>query len=402
MRAIAVVSVFVMLGMPAAAASCQVTAAALSVRTFSESTDVERAVAALARRYVDSSYHPPLTKGITLEAVVKSARDPNTRVLTAAQFAALTRETSGAPHVGIGLSELLRVDIDASGEHLLVVAPEMSSPAALAGLQPGDEIVMIDGRATAGVSLATAADWLRGPAGSSVVLTVRRSSRRFEIALVRRKLPGTGAMIVARLLRRPARTGYIRIAGFAAATADSAAAALSRLRDAGARKILIDLRGNPGGNLSVARQVAGLFMGVAPMGLSISRGNVDTVTSLGRLMSHEALAVLVDGGTASAAELLAAGLRDSHGALLVGERTFGKGLVHSIFGPFSDRSVMIFTVARLATLSGRDILTNGIEPDVQSRSHCSARDRSVRAVDPDLDPEVRCAATILDVRLHRE
>jgi carboxyl-terminal processing protease len=329
-------------------------------------SDVERVFTALSSRYVDSAYHPP-TRSPSVDALLADLGDPNSRRLTATQFAAFQREVGGGAYVGVGLAELLGFDVDPSGNALVVITPDPESSAAQHGLRAHDRLEAIDGRPTAGVALATAADWLRGPAGSSVRLTVSRDTHRFDVVLERRLIPARGAMVAARLVSAAPRTGYLRIRGFTAATADSVSRALSAFARRGVRDVVVDLRDNPGGDLAAARRIAGMFVGPAPIALQAARGRADTLRAVGDAIAKWHVTVFVNAGTASAGELLAAALRTAGGATLLGEHTYGKGLVHSLLGPLSDGSVVIFTVGRLQTLAGADILNGGVEPD----RHCA-------------------------------
>lgn len=335
-------------------------------------SDVERVFTALSSRYVDSAYHPP-TRAPTVDALLADLGDPNSRRLTATQFAAFQREVGGGAYVGVGLAELLGFDVDPSGGAPVIISPDPGSTAAQHGLRPHDRLEAIGGRPTRGVALATAADWLRGPAGSSVRLTLSRDSRRFDVILERRLVPARGAMVSARLVSAGTQTGYLRIRGFTPATADSVSRALSAFARRDVPAIVVDLRDNPGGDLAAARRIAGMFVGPVPIALTAARGRADTLRAVGDAIARLHVTVFINAGTASAGELLAAALRSAGGATLLGDHTYGKGLVHSLLGPLSDGSVVIYTVGRLQTLTGADILTGGIEPD----RHCTVSARPI-------------------------
>lgn len=236
-----------------------------------------------------------------------------------------------------------------------VVAPLSGGPAEAAGLHAGDQIVRVGEAAVAGLSTARVCQLFRGPRGSSVTLEVRRHQQPLRLSIVRSRIPNT-SIEVAYLL--DSQTGYLKISRFAANTYDEFKTALNELHRQGLTRLVLDLRGNPGGYLDRATRIADEFIA----------GNRKIVSTDGKGEQYDAqtyarvagdfeegtLVVLVDEGSASAAEVLAGALQDHDRALLVGRRTFGKGLVQQPI-QLADGGELRLTIARYYTPAGRSI-----------------------------------------------
>ncbi|OGX92022.1 peptidase S41 [Hymenobacter coccineus] len=254
---------------------------------------------------------------------------------------------------GVGL------DFNLFRDTMTVVAPLGGGAAAQAGLLPGDQVLRVAGQAVSGAHSTNAriAQLLRGPRGSTVALEVRRpaAARTFALALVRSRVPNP-SIDAAYLIDE--QTGYIKISRFAATTYDDFRAALADLRRQGLSRLVLDLRGNPGGYLDRATRVADELVGGSRKIVAID-GKGDAYDSqvyakVTGEFEEGPLVVLVDEGSASAAEVLAGALQDHDRALLVGRRTFGKGLVQQPIA-LSDGGELRLTIARYYTPSGRSI-----------------------------------------------
>ena len=240
-----------------------------------------------------------------------------------------------------------------------VVAPLGGGPAEQAGVQPGDQILSIGGRPVSGARLSTArlSELLRGPRGSSVVLELRRrrQPRPLSLTIARTRLPNT-SVDAAYLVDE--RTGYIKVSRFASNTYDEFKAALADLRRQGLTRLVLDLRGNPGGYLDRATRLADEFIGGSrKIVYTDGKGeqyDSQTYAKVAGDFEEGALVVLVDEGSASAAEVVAGALQDHDRALLVGRRTFGKGLVQQPIA-LSDGGELRLTIARYYTPAGRSI-----------------------------------------------
>lgn len=289
--------------------------------------------------------------------------NPATRLLTQEEFSAMLAELSGNATEGTGLPELLCLDMHEQTRKLTVVTPLPNSPAAVAGVQPGDEILKINGVATEGLSLAAAMKLLRGPRATKVNLTIQRATRSFEQEVSREFLTSSKAVQASLREEKAGKIGYIALAQFTPTAGAEMREAINRLTHAGAAAFVLDLRYNPGGFLPACQEIAGIFLGDATIANLISRSNdFSALRAQGERLTDKPLAVLVNEGTASAAEVLAGALQESRRAPIVGTRTFGKGLVHNA-QQLADSSALMITIGRAQTINGRDILTEGVLPD---------------------------------------
>lgn len=327
-----------------------------------------------------------------IQEMLSSLEDPFTRLLKPAQYRSLQTTTVGEL-TGVGL----QISLDAATGFLEVITPLAGSPAAQAGLQPRDRILQINGTSTKDLTLDQAAEQMRGPAGTSVMLTIQRFSQQeaappFEIELEREhialnsveaelKVEGEGFMI-----------GYVRLNQFNANATDEMIQALVNLEDQGAEAYILDLRSNPGGLLQAGVEIAQLWLEEGPIVYTVDRrGSIGSFNANGTALSADPLVVLVNQGTASASEILAGALQDSHRAQLVGETTFGKGSIQSLYN-LSDGSGLAVTIAKYETPNHRDINKIGIVPD-----HIVALDTLIRRdqVATEADPQYQFAQKLL-------
>ena len=283
--------------------------------------------------------------------------DEHSAFLDRDEFAELKQSTSGS-YVGIG------IEVEATDDGVSVARRLPGSPAERAGIQAGDVITAIDGAALLATDLDAAVTRMRGPVGSAVRLSVRRPpagrSREFVVERGEVVLQSVAAELLA-----PG-YGYLRISSFSDTTDAEVGRALGGLLDGHKlRGIIIDLRDNPGGVLEAAVQVADDFLDsgtivTADGRTAEARFRMDAAP--GDISEGARLAVLVNGGTASAAEILAAALHDNGRALLVGRKTYGKGSVQTIL-PLTDGEAVKITTSRYRTPRGASINGIGIVPD---------------------------------------
>jgi carboxyl-terminal processing protease len=287
--------------------------------------------------------------------MVQALGDPNSVYETPQEREENSSRWTGR-YEGVGLH------VDQRDGQTVVTAPIEGGPAALAGIRPGDVLLEIDGRSVAGLTLTAQTRLIRGPKGTSVSLLIRREGAptllRFELTRAEIQL----VSVRWRLL--DGGLGLLRISQFTEQTASEARAALKALLEAGPSGALLDLRSNAGGLLEPAVEVAGLFLGEGVV--------VVETHANGSTRSHNApagppatdlpLLVLVDRGSASAGEVLAAALRDRGRARLLGERTYGKSTVQYLHR-LSDGSGLRLTVAEWRTPTGQPIPPTGLEPD---------------------------------------
>jgi len=326
---------------------------------------------AQVRAQLASLYYRTLPKQVlgkpTVPALLGALHDRYTTYLSPSEYRVAQRAYAGG-YGGVGLFVL-----PASGG--LLVRRTVAGPARVAGVLPGDTIMAVDGSSTAALPFHEAMGRILGRPGSKVTLRILRDGRPMQFELVRR----TYAMhpVHARLVHG---VGILRLDAFSKGTATASAAAVTRLTRAGATALIVDLRGNPGGLLAQAVGVASLFLpdGASVVSLAGAHRPLRILYSHGGSASRIPLAVLVDGGSASASEVLAGALKDHGRASIVGEPTYGKSLVQEIVRLPSGAALKL-TVARYLTPAGVDISRNGVQPDIRSRHALDAAIRLLTA-----------------------
>jgi carboxyl-terminal processing protease len=286
--------------------------------------------------------------------------DPHSVYLSESQYKAIEAnapETSASPG--------LVVTIDNS--EVKVVAPRDGSPAAKADIKPDDIIFMIGKEPTYDQSLPEVEQMLRGPAGSEVKLVLRRSSGDKPITVQLRRVTGPFPSVNHRL--DGGDIGYIRLAGFADATPDLLAAAVKDLRQQAGGKLIgfvLDLRNNPGGSFEAAVKCADDFLNKGNIAVVKSR-QPDQVKHIaatpGDLANGQPIVALVNGGTASEAELVAGALQDNKRAVLLGSKTFGESAIETLI-PLNGNGAIRLTTARFLTPDGHEIQDKGLEPNL--------------------------------------
>lgn len=292
-----------------------------------------------------------------IEGLVAALGDDHTHFLTPKDVEEMGVDTSGS-FGGVGLVVGLR------DGHLTVVTPMAETPGARAGILAGDVIEAIDGQDTSRFTMDKAVELMRGPVDTPVELRMRRVERRFTVSIVRAKVEIK--YVAARMLRD--KVGYLRITSFMHETLhEEVDAALKDLERQGCKSLVLDLRNNPGGLLEEAREVADLFV---PDGVIVSTrtrmaGEARTLRADPDVTKWRLpMAVLINGGSASASEILAGVLREHRLATLVGEKSFGKGSVQRVLplDPFG--CAIALTVATYHLPSGATPHKVGIEPDL--------------------------------------
>jgi carboxyl-terminal processing protease len=301
----------------------------------------------------------------SISAMLAQLDDPYTDYLDPTQFRLLRRETSST-YSGIGASVL------PASEGLAVTQTQAGGPAALAGIRPRDLIVAINGHPTAGMSLELAAARIVGPVGETVRLTIRHDRWERELSIARRTIQAPS--VQSRLLQDGTlRIGYLRLSAFRLGATPVLSRALARLARANAAGIVLDLRGNPGGVFAQAVGVASLFLDHGVIVTLVGAHSGRHVYSARPGTTKLPVVVLVDHGSASSAEIVAAALQDDRRALIVGENTYGKALVQSI-RPLENGAALRLTTARYLTPSGTDISLRGVRPDLHAVDDPRTRD----------------------------
>jgi carboxyl-terminal processing protease len=286
--------------------------------------------------------------------------DPHSSYLDPEGLGALQVAADGE-YSGVGL------EVVAQDGRILVVSPIDGTPAARAGILPGDTIIRVDGHPLLDTSVDDGVDLIRGPRGTEVVLTILRDGvdGPLDFTLVRAAVE----IVSARGQLLESGIGYLRVAQFSDNTGTQLADALRDLVDdneAPLSGVVLDLRNNPGGLLDSAVEVSDLFLDggnvVSAVGRA-ERSSFERDASAGDALDGAALVVLVNEGTASASEIVAGALQDHGRALIAGHTTFGKGSVQTVM-PLSGGTAIKLTTSRYFTPSGRSIQAAGIVPDV--------------------------------------
>ena len=322
------------------------------IKTFNEILDM------VQKNYVDPVDSSVLMQG-AINGMIKSL-DPHSAYMTAELYKELEVETQGR-FGGIGIEITILKDV------LTVVSPIEDTPAYKAGVKSGDQIIKIDGKSTKDITTMEAVKKLRGPKDTKVTITIWRESmaQPKDIILIR-------AIIQVKSVKAKTfddHIGYIRIASFHERTAADLSKALTEVTEKTKpmKGLVLDLRNDPGGLLNQAIEVSDMFL---KSGIIVStRGRTKSMET--KTMARDnggkevtvPVVVLVNEGTASAAEIVAGALQDNGRALIVGTQTFGKASVQTVI-PLEDGSALKLTTARYYTPKGRSIQAEGIKPDI--------------------------------------
>jgi carboxyl-terminal processing protease len=304
--------------------------------------------------------------------------DPYSVFFTKPELTGFSRALDGETFGGIGIV----IAGDETGAHWRADQVFENGPAAKAGLQPGDEIVSVDGAVVAGKTTEAVRALLRGKIGSVVHLAIARGSTPVAQPLAITRAAVTPPEVTARVLNGT--IAYVALRTFGATAGKEVRSAVQRLRSQGARACILDLRGNGGGYESAAVHVASVFVPWGPIvSTQENHGKRHVTQADGKALSPQPLVVLVDRDSASGSELVAAAIADTKRGTLIGVRTYGKGLVQTIV-PLPDGAALKLTTARYFTAGGHDIDRVGITPDIIVEQTADAV-AGVPGRDPQLD-----------------
>jgi carboxyl-terminal processing protease len=324
--------------------------------------------------------------------------DPHSNYLDHKDFSNLESQTQGE-FGGLG------IDVSMGKGAIRIVSPIDGTPAARAGLKPGDLIIRIDGKPVQGMSLLQATGKMRGPVGSQVTLTIdRKGQKPFKVTLTRATI--TVDPVHAKL--EAGNIGYIRITSFTAQTDSGLDKAMKKLRQQSGNKLkglVLDLRNNPGGLVDQAVAVANAFLDKGEIVSLRGREADDDERYDARpgadISGGLPMVVLINGGSASASEIVAGALKDQHRAVLLGTRSFGKGSVQTII-PLAGHGAMRLTTARYYTPSGRSIQDEGIEPNIiVPAGRVEASDATGKTTNPEGSVNPQILGTNQDYQLAR-
>lgn len=314
-----------------------------------QQSKINQLISYIKRDYVDS-----INTDEILDATIQSMLgnlDPHSAYIPASELAEMNEPLQGN-FDGIG------IEFNILEDTIFVVTPLSGGPAESLGILAGDRIVSIEGKNVAGVKITNndVIKKLKGPGGTKVNIEILRRGRKTKIpfTIVRGKIP-IYSVDASYIINN--NTGYIKISRFATTTYDEFMEALSKLEKEGAKKLILDLRGNPGGLLNMATQIADEFL---PSGKLIvytkgrKRAKDEIFSTSGGRWENKPVAILIDEGSASASEIVAGALQDNDRATIIGRRSYGKGLVQEQSG-FTDGSAVRLTIARYYTPTGRCI-----------------------------------------------
>jgi len=314
------------------------------------------------RYHLQTAYYRDLDSDIldlpTVDEMLAALHDPYTEYLSPQDYAQLEASTSGR-YNGVGLT----VGPAKNGLRVMAAA---AGPAREAGIRRGDIIVSVDGRPTGQMQFVRSLYLFQGREGTRVHLTVRRPNRgRLDFVIVRKELPAPTSR--SRMLStRAAPLAYVRLLSFSRGSAKQLRDRASSLVQAGARGIVVDLRDNPGGYLAEAVQSASVFLrhGVVCTTEGAHERRVFEVTG-STALPRIPVVVLIDRGTASASEILAAGLADNDRVTLVGQRSYGKAAVQDL-RELTNGAALKLTTATYLTPDGNSLLGRGVHPSVRA------------------------------------
>ncbi|MGK7933244.1 MAG: carboxyl-terminal processing protease CtpC [Microcystaceae cyanobacterium] len=309
--------------------------------------------------YLDRSYDDVEEAYDAVREMLEKLDDPYTRFMDPQEFQNMQIDTSGEL-TGVGI----QITKDDEKNRIVVVSPIEDTPAFEAGVLAKDVIIKIDGKDTKGMEVEDAVKLIRGEPGSTVTLTILRGTKEIDYPLTRARIEIHP--VKARIQDTPiGEIGYIRLTQFNAQASEEMRDTIKNYEDKSVKGYILDLRSNPGGLLYASIDIARMWLNEGRIVSTVNRvGSDEVYRANNRALTTKPVVVLVDGGSASASEILSGALQDNERAVLVGTKTFGKGLVQSV-RPLGDGSGLAVTIAKYLTPDGRDINKAGIEPDHQ-------------------------------------
>ncbi|MEA5582349.1 S41 family peptidase [Nodularia harveyana UHCC-0300] len=297
---------------------------------------------------------------LAIREALQKLGDPYTRFMDPQQYKALTSQTSGEVS-GIGI----RMELNEQTQRLTILEAIENSPALKAGARAGDQILAINGKSTEQMAVEEASKLIRGQVGTSIKLQLKRPGQSaFDVQLTRAVIE---VPTVRYTLKQEGnrRVGYIRLREFSGHASDQMRRAIRDLNGQKADAFVLDLRGNGGGLLNSSIEIARMWLDNGGIVRTVDRAGGSEVSEANRTaLTQQPLAVLVDGNSASASEILTGALKDNNRAVVIGSKTFGKALVQSVH-PLADGSGLAVTIAHYYTPKGTDINKKGITPDIK-------------------------------------
>jgi len=340
---------------------------------------------------IRSSYVEEINEEKLIESAISgmlSSLDPHSSYMAPEDFSTMQVQTRGE-FGGLG------IEVTQENGFIKVVSPIDDTPAANAGIEAGDFITKVDGESTLGKTLDEAVDKMRGPVGSEIIITVVREGvdEPFDVSIIRDTIE-----IKAVKARTEGKTIVLRVSSFTSKTYPNLKDSLEKeIKAAGGLEnvngVVVDLRNNPGGLLNQAIRVSDAFLESGEIVSTRGRAAGDAErynATPGDLTNGKPVVVLINGGSASASEIVAGALQDHHRAIIVGTKSFGKGSVQTIIPLSSDGAAMRLTTARYYTPSGRSIQSLGVSPDILVKQRVSSdedpeKDQNFQRFEADLE-----------------
>lgn len=315
---------------------------------------------------ISDNYYQPVNQNKlangAINGMVNSLGDKFSEYMDKSETESLN-DTIDSSFSGIG------AQVQKSGHYVQIISPIAGTPAKKAGLKPKDVIQAVDGKSVAGKTLTEAVNLMRGKIGTTVKLKIQRGSSTFTVKLKRAKIPVT--TVDYKLVGGDKKIGYVTVSTFSTNTAKEFKTALKALDKKGAKKLVIDMRGNPGGLMTAALKMSSMFVknGKTIMQVQSRDGSSEKYVAGkkydGGYKVTKPTVVMIDGGSASAAEIFSAALHQAAGVKLVGAQSYGKGTVQTVTS-FNDKTEMKITVAKWLTPNGNWINKKGLTPDVKA------------------------------------
>ena len=358
-----IIALIVLISIPVycATANKKVTQNEDSAGYFKDSEDLTKitdAVNLIQNLFVGKS--DPTKKELYQAAIagmVNSLNDPYSEYFSKEDFESFSEDMDGN-YVGVGMS------IDKkTGEPLVVVSPFIGSPASKAGMKIGDKVIKVDNKDIIALTSTDAVKLLKGEKGTKVVLDVIREGTKgtFKVEIIRDEIKLE--FVESKMLDN--KVGYVSLLRFGNNTGQEIEAHIKKLQAQGMKSLIFDLRSNPGGSLGEAQDISSLFIKQKLVVLlKYKDGSKKEYNRTFQNLGDFPLVVLVNGGSASASEIVTGALKDYKRALIIGEKTFGKGIVQQII-PIGDGEAIKLTIAQYFTPKGNYIHEKGIEPDIK-------------------------------------
>ena len=315
----------------------------------------------LARNYSsqDEAY-------LAIKEMVDSLEDEYTRFLSPQALKDIVSNVSGE-FIGVGVT----VSLDPSTREWIVVKPFIDSPADVAGIEPNDVITHINGTKTSEINPSQAAPYLIGPVGSKLKIQIRRNEEQLSYELIREQI-NLNPLTFKTVESDKGKLGYIRLPVFTSKSPAAMEKAIQTLEEEEVEGYILDLRGNPGGVLDAGIAIAQMWVKTGQiMSLTTGKGETEIYDAKQKDLTSRPLQVLVDEKSASASEVLAGAIKENQRGQLIGQQTFGKGVVQSL-EKLGDGAGLLITVAQYFTPTGENIHKKGISPDQKISSSLKA------------------------------